>query len=192
MRHIKLYEDYSDEDLTDLISDLDEIGHMGPMIEGRDFGFDQDLKGVNDGKSILFISKTGLEKIRKSKLTYPKDKDELMWPTWDEYQMAYLPVPRIYSGKYILSASYPQIYSVFVGSSSGMGIDGLDFIQLGDTATGRDFPANKAKISLSTFKFDLENPKFRSAINSRIISKKRVKEAYDVIVKKFKEIKYRK
>ena len=68
MRHIKLFEDYSDEELNDLIGDLQGIGHKGKLTQGEDFGFGTDLKQENDGgwyfsipdKTIEILSKKGI------------------------------------------------------------------------------------------------------------------------------------
>ena len=43
MKHVKLYEDYSDDDLKDLMGDLETIGHKHRMMKGEDYGFDDDL-----------------------------------------------------------------------------------------------------------------------------------------------------
>ena len=36
MRHIKIYEDYSDDDLKDLMGDLESIGHKPKLEFGKD------------------------------------------------------------------------------------------------------------------------------------------------------------
>lgn len=57
MRHIKIFEDYSEEELRDLQDDLHDIGHKTKFVQGEDFGFDGDFKGSNSGFSVLRISK---------------------------------------------------------------------------------------------------------------------------------------
>ena len=39
MRHIKIYEDYTDEELRDLQDTLDDVGHTPRWTFGEDFGF---------------------------------------------------------------------------------------------------------------------------------------------------------
>ena len=38
MRHIKIYEEYSDDDLKGLIGDLESIGHKHKLEFGKDYG----------------------------------------------------------------------------------------------------------------------------------------------------------
>jgi len=57
MKHIKLFEDYSEEELRDLQNDLHDIGHKTKFVQGEDFGFGKDFKGLNDGRGLLRISK---------------------------------------------------------------------------------------------------------------------------------------
>ena len=56
MRHIKIFEDYSDEELNDLIGDLEGIGHKGKLTQGEDFGFGTSLKEENDGGWFFTVS----------------------------------------------------------------------------------------------------------------------------------------
>lgn len=60
MKHIKLFEDYSDEELNDLIGDLEKIGHKHQLVRGKDFGFGQDLKGENNGVKYLYFTPEGM------------------------------------------------------------------------------------------------------------------------------------
>jgi hypothetical protein len=49
MKHIKLFEDYSDEEIEALLGDLETIGHSQRLIPGKDFGFgESDYKGIPD------------------------------------------------------------------------------------------------------------------------------------------------
>lgn len=43
MRHIKLFEDYSEEELRDLIGDLKSVGLVDRPVLGEDFGFTSEL-----------------------------------------------------------------------------------------------------------------------------------------------------
>jgi hypothetical protein len=44
MKHIKLFEDYSEEELRDLQDTLHDIGHKTKFVQGEDFGFGEDFK----------------------------------------------------------------------------------------------------------------------------------------------------
>lgn len=65
MRHVKLYEEYSDEDLKDLMGDLEGIGHDYRLIPGQDFGFGRDLKQKNTGDEPLFLNAKALDALSK-------------------------------------------------------------------------------------------------------------------------------
>ena len=56
MRHIKIYEEYSDDEIRDLIGNLETIGHKHQLIRGKDFGFGADLKEKNDGLNTLYFT----------------------------------------------------------------------------------------------------------------------------------------
>jgi hypothetical protein len=43
MKHIRLFEDYSDEELRDLQDDLEGIGHKNKFVQGEDFGFGENF-----------------------------------------------------------------------------------------------------------------------------------------------------
>jgi hypothetical protein len=60
MRHIKLFEEYSDDELKDLIGDLETIGHKPQLYRGKDFGFGQNLRGENDGYRLLYFTPEGM------------------------------------------------------------------------------------------------------------------------------------
>ena len=66
MKHVKIYEEYSDDDLKNLMGDLETIGHKHRMMKGEDFGFDEDMKGENTGAKTLFLSKFGAEVLKKN------------------------------------------------------------------------------------------------------------------------------
>ena len=66
MRHIKIYEEYSDEELRDLIGDLESVGHQHQLIPGQDFGFGKDMKSQNTGEEILYLSDLAKEKIQEA------------------------------------------------------------------------------------------------------------------------------
>lgn len=39
MKHIKLYEEYSDDEIRGMINDLEKVGHSYSPVLGRDYGF---------------------------------------------------------------------------------------------------------------------------------------------------------
>ena len=73
MKHIKLFEDYSDEEIEGLLGDLETIGHKYRLIPGEDFGFGKSLqqnrkwymKGRTDGSDELVIKKSVVEDMLK-------------------------------------------------------------------------------------------------------------------------------
>ena len=93
MRHIKLFEDYSDEELDSLQQDLEGIGHKYKFVQGEDFGFGDDFLQPNYqnyptiSKEVLdVLIKKGEVKPGKSPFVFyyfanpkkfgiPKDKD---------------------------------------------------------------------------------------------------------------------
>jgi hypothetical protein len=73
MKHIRLFEDYSDEELRALQDDLHGIGHKTKFVRGEDFGFNPDFKGENKGGIPLRFSKEmfdDLQKMGELKITY--------------------------------------------------------------------------------------------------------------------------
>lgn len=56
MRHIKLFEDYSDKELKDLMGDLEGIGHKYRLTQGEDFGFGKNLTGENNAGNWFYIT----------------------------------------------------------------------------------------------------------------------------------------
>ncbi len=173
MKHIKIHEEYSDDEIRDLIGDLEKIGFKHRLIPGQDFGFGPDLKGKNDGKNILFLTSETIEYISKSNLTYRSDGMELSWPIWSEYKKSHdekMPIPRILKSEDIKSIEYPPTMAGFVGNPHDRPIKGLYFVHLYSTRTGRSFP-------VSIF-----------GSRSSFISSKKVAPIYDIVVKKLKSL----
>jgi hypothetical protein len=76
MKHIKLFEDYSDDELRDLQDDLHGIGHKSRFVQGEDFGFGRDLKQENTGTYFLYITEEVLDLlIQRGDLERPKIND---------------------------------------------------------------------------------------------------------------------
>lgn len=73
MKHIQLFEDYSDEEIDRLLGDLETIGHKYRLVSGEDFGFGKDIqqqrkwymKGRNDGYNELVIKKSVVDDMLK-------------------------------------------------------------------------------------------------------------------------------
>ena len=178
MRHIKIYEEYSDDDLSDLIGDLSTVGHKHKLVQGEDFGFGPDLKGKNDGKTLLFLTSWAIEQLRKTplifKYEYIASKDrrtEFSWFKWPEYNNAYdgkIPIPKLHKSEELTSIEYPPK----MGWRRGEPILDKDlwFVSLSATRTGRNFPLNS---------FDSPN---------MFISSKKVAPIYDIIVDKIKNV----
>jgi hypothetical protein len=173
MKYIKIYEEYSDDEIKDLMGDLAKVGHKHRLVQGEDFGFGPDLKGENNGKNILFLTPETIKHISKSNLTYRSDGMELTWPKWPEYKNSHdekMPVPKIFKSEDIKSIEYPPTMSGFVGNPHDRPVKGLYFVQLYSTGTGRRFPVGF----------------FGS--RSSFISAKKVAPIYDIVVNKLKSL----
>jgi hypothetical protein len=66
MKHIKLYEEYSDDELKDLLGDIESVGHKHRLIPGQDFGFGKNMQEKNDGEQILFLSQEAKDQITRA------------------------------------------------------------------------------------------------------------------------------
>jgi hypothetical protein len=180
MKHIKLYEDYSDDELSDLIGDLRGVGHKHKLVQGEDFGFGPDLKGKNDGKTLLFLTSWAIEQLRKTplifKYEYIASKDrrtEFSWFKWPEYNNAYdgkIPIPKLHKSEELTSIEYPPKMGFRAGGRESIVGKDLWFVSLSATRTGRNFPLNS---------FDSSN---------MFISSKKVAPIYDIVVDKIKNV----
>jgi hypothetical protein len=174
MRHIQIYEDYTEDELSDLIGDLSGVGHKHRLVQGEDFGFGPDLKGKNDGKTLLFLTQWSLNQLAKTDLVYKSDKTELMWPKWPEYKGSQydggIPVPKLRRAEDLTSLEYPPKMGFFVGNRESIVSKDLYFVSLYSARTGRNFPLNS---------FDSPN---------MFISSKKVAPIYDIIVDKIKNV----
>lgn len=170
MKYIKLYEEYPDDELKDLIGDLSGVGHKHRLVQGEDFGFGPDLKGQNDGKTILFLTQWAVDQLGKTNLVYKSDRIELMWPKWPEYKDAWIPIPKLRKAEDLNSLKYPPKMGFFVGNRESIVDQDLWFVSLSSPRTGRNFP------------LDLFNSP------NMFISPKKVAPIYDIIVNKFKNV----
>ena len=173
MKHLKIYEEYSDDDLKDLIGDLETVGHKHRLVQGEDFGFGPDLKGKNDGKTILFLTSWAVDQLGKTDLVY---NQQLTWPKWPEYKGSYyenvgkIPIPQLRRSRDLDSLEYPPKTGFFSGKRESIVAEDLWFVSLTVTSTGRNFPLSP---------FDSSN---------MFISPKKVAPTYDIIVDKIKNV----
>ena len=72
MKHLFLFEDYSDEEIDRLLGDLETIGHKYRLVPGEDFGFGVSrqpgsiyMGEKNDGLQMLLIKKEVVEDLVK-------------------------------------------------------------------------------------------------------------------------------
>jgi hypothetical protein len=84
MRHIKLFEDYSDRELEDLIGDLEGIGHKHRLVKGTDYGFGPDLDKENNGKEVMYLTPSTVKILSDEKFilgpgTFNTKKWEGLW-----------------------------------------------------------------------------------------------------------------
>lgn len=64
MRHIKLFEDYSDEEIDSLQKDLEGIGHEYKLLQkGKDFGYGTALHDGSSQGYPLYFNKLGIKKL---------------------------------------------------------------------------------------------------------------------------------
>lgn len=172
MKHLKIYEEYSDDDLKDLIGDLETVGHKHRLVQGEDFGFGPDLKGKNDGKTLLFLTSWAVDQLEKTDLV---DNQQLEWPKWPEYKGTHyenigkIPIPQLRRSR-DLDSLYPPKTGFFSGERKSIVNEDLWFVSLSATREGRNFPLNP---------FDSSN---------MFISPKKVAPTYDIIVDKIKNV----
>ena len=172
MKHLKEYDGYSDDDLEGLIGDLSDIGHQHKFIEGKDFGFGPDLKGKNDGKSILFFTPFATEKIKQSDLV--TDRDERIFKA-NFFAGGEKIHSIIIKSEQILSLHYPPTRTYlesYIGNNPP--VKGMYAIALSSyTGREREFPINTSFLSRNAF-----------------LSQQKVKHVYNDLVEKIKSIKF--
>jgi hypothetical protein len=176
MRHIKLFEDYSDDELKDLMGDLESVGHDYRLIHGRDFGFGRMLDKTNDGNEVLFLSPKVISILSK-KGFFLNEKPEAQ--------------TKIKS----LDTSKIGDYKNYVQSYSRDGIPSFVYIKpvsdLPLWTTGKNMDPSMSYVYLKSF--SRNNNRFFPSQGYRkeaILGKEKVKKAYDYIVKEIEKIKY--
>jgi hypothetical protein len=122
MKHIKIFEDYSDEELNDLIGDLEGIGHKHRLVKGTDYGFGPDLDKENNGKEVMYLTPETLKILVDEKLT--TWRGDLFTKNW----------PGIWRNSWYLDKRIFASPSIFPGNSEN------SVIYLVEDHTGREFP----------------------------------------------------
>ena len=172
MRHIKIYEEYSDEELRDLIGDLESVGHQHQLIPGQDFGFGKDMKSQNTGEEILYLSDLAKEKIQEA---LKRDIGYLFFTNW------------AISGKPfdgwrgIKGISSPGKYGIYQ-SISGSIVNTKDAIWYSGSSSG--YPPFLIQLKSGARSF----PNKKNG--NLLMGKERVKELYSKIIPYIEEIKF--
>lgn len=136
MKYIREFDKYSDDELSDLIGDLSDIGHQSHLIQGKDFGFRPNFQGENNGENILFLTGFSIEQMEKSNLLAPplqvipyRLKRSLM-PKVDS------PRIKIYQDGYFPTESLKMSKHKDQAAES----DGLYYVSIESVLTNKKFP----------------------------------------------------
>jgi len=111
MRNIRIYEEYSDDELKDLRGDLETIGHKHRMVKGEDYGFDEDMKGENTGTKTLFLSKFGKEVLKKN---LEKDFGISFMSTYGIPEKSFFPYWKGVKGTKTASSRWPSSLGAYI------------------------------------------------------------------------------
>ena len=76
MKHIRLFEDYSEEELRDLQDTLHDIGHKTKFVQGEDFGFGD---GFKEPRNMGYYPRINQEMLR----LLIKSGEIIRDPTWN-------------------------------------------------------------------------------------------------------------
>lgn len=177
MKHIKIFEEYSDDELKDLMGDLESIGHDYRLIPGQDFGFGKLLDKKNTGKEILFLSpKTVSQLSKKGFFSNEKPESQTKIKTLDLSKIGgYSHSIQSWYRDGIPSIVYIQPISDLPIWSTGKGI--MDpsmyyvYLRSHNKTNNRYFPSQGYR-------------------KESIIGKEKVKKSYDYIVKELEKMKY--
>jgi hypothetical protein len=124
--------EFTDLEMSDLLNDLQDAGcsEFGMITPGKNYGFGRDLKGENDGKTVLYFTEEALRKISNhSSLSLP-------WSKWEEYHDWWkregVFAPGIYEKVILHTASGLSdkdvfIYGISLSGSSSRGKMGAGF-----------------------------------------------------------------
>ena len=79
---------YEIEDIQDLMNTLSGVGlSRKSLVFKKHYGFGEDLKGTNDGKTPLYITKEGADLMQKAGFgKWIKDVTfAIIWSSWEDY-----------------------------------------------------------------------------------------------------------
>jgi len=176
MKHINEFEEFNPDDFPDLESGILDLGSMGfkeRLMKGIDFGFGPDLKGQNDGKTLLFLTPEAYDFLGKTDFFYktPGFIKHERWPEYKgiSYEDRVVKPGQVQKSEGIRTLEYPPVMDGNV-RVEGIPVQGLYFIPLSDTRSGRYFPTM-----------------FFTSSRSRFISPKKVAPTYDIITKHLEE-----
>jgi hypothetical protein len=177
MKHIKLFEDYSDEEIEGLLGDLESIGHDYRLIPGKDFGFGKMLDKKNDGTEVLFLSPKVVS-LLSNKGFFLNEK------------------PDSQSKIKTLDTSKINTYNNYVQSYYREGIPSLVYIKpismnLSAWTINKNMDPSMYFVYLKSW--NKTNSRFfpsQGYKNEGILGKEKVKKSYDYIVKELEKIKY--
>lgn len=177
MKHIKIFEEYSDDELKDLMGDLESIGHDYRLIPGQDFGFGRLLDKKNTGDEILFLSPKSVSQLSK-KGFFLQEKPE--------YQTKIK----------TLDTSKINIYNTYVQSWYRDGIPSIVYVKpisdLPIWSTGKGI-MDPSMYYVWLKSFNKTNSRYFPSQGYRkesILGKEKVKKAYDYIVKELEKMQY--
>ena len=111
MRHIKIYEEYSDDELKDLLGDLESVGHKYRIVKGEDYGFNEDMKGENTGANTLYLSQFGADVLQRNLL---KNFGKSYMTTYGSKAEDIFPYFRGIQGTRTASSKYPSSISAHI------------------------------------------------------------------------------
>lgn len=146
MKHIKLFEDYSDEELKDLIGDLKSVGLVNRPVLGEDFGFTSKLlKESPDPKeayNVLFTPETVEYMVKRGMAEYsgygadPKKSVRFLQKNkWDSSYGSYGPGNlRMIQSLYRITYSDGRTFYILAGQSGDYGFGLSIFKKVGKKA----------------------------------------------------------
>jgi hypothetical protein len=176
MKHIKIFEEYSDDELKDLMGDLESIGHDYRLIPGQDFGFGKLLDKKNTGEEILFLSPKTVSQLSK-KGFFLNEKPE------SQTKIKTLDTSKIGDYKNYVQSYYRD------GIPSFVHIKPVSDLPI--WSIGKNMDPSMRYVYLKSF--SKNNNRFFPSQGYRkeaILGKEKVKKAYDYIVKELEKMKY--
>ena len=160
MKHIKLFEDYSDEELKDLMGDLETIGHKHRLVRGEDYGFGLDMDQENNGKNLMVLTDYAIGELIKGGIVTenpnPYTKNQRFYISTNPYN------------------EFGDIRSIFlhIGYANVIpALEGKRYVYLKAWHTGREFPVETAEKNM-------------------FIGAPKVKKVFDELEKKIKDLRF--